>query len=65
MRAMQIPRPSMAPAQAAAAAGARLSFVSSALRVEAASPAKTRHGIELNPNWIEGPAMGSEDAAVI
>ena len=51
----------MAPAQAAAAEGARLSFVPSCLPVEA----ENRHGIERNPNWIEGPAMGSEDAAVI
>ena len=56
--------PRTAPAQAAAADGARLSVVSSALRVEAASQAENRHGIEHNGNWIEGPAMGSEDAAV-
>ena len=54
----------MAPAQAAAADGARLSVVLSALRVEAASQAENRHGIEHNGNSIEGPAMGSEDAAV-
>ena len=50
----------MAPAQAAAADGARLSFVSRRLSVEA----ENRHGIEHYSNWIEGPAMGSEDAAV-
>jgi hypothetical protein len=54
----------MAPAQAAAADGARLSFVSRHLAVEAASQAENRHGIEHNSNWIEGPAMGSEGAAV-
>ena len=54
----------MAPAQAAAAEGARLSFVSGCLWVEAGSQAAHRHGIDRNPNWIAGPAMGSEDAAV-
>ena len=50
----------MAPPQAAAE-GARLSFVSSG---EATPWAENRHGLEQNPNWIEGPGMGSEDAAV-
>ena len=54
----------MAPAQAAAADGARLPFASSRLWVEAAPRAENRHGVEQNSNWIEGPAMGSEDAAV-
>ena len=54
----------MAPALAAAADGARLSFVSSRLWLEAAPRAENRHGVGQNPNWIEGPVMGSEDAAV-
>ena len=60
MRAMQISRPRKAPAQAAAE-GARLSFASSG---KAAPRAENRHSVEQNRNWIEGPGMGSEDAAV-